>query len=172
MTVLYFARDSLRVAQQRQATTPQAVVNTAYIPAFLGFPLTLAFSLLYHIRAHPGIPYVKEAHLIFAAAAGAELLIEPSFITCVQRGAFLARARADTAATLGRCFAILGSVLYASRIGWNAGVLPFAFGQAAFGSLLLIMYSIQSIPFARAEKFSLFMQPLTGTQYVEWSHVL
>ena len=47
ISVLYFARESLRVALQRQSQSLQAVINLSYLAVFTGLPLIYGLALLW-----------------------------------------------------------------------------------------------------------------------------
>ena len=61
ISVLYFARESLRVALQRQAHGKQAVVNLAYLAVVTGLPLTYVLAHLWLQSDTPKVPYFAEA---------------------------------------------------------------------------------------------------------------
>ncbi|KAI9888750.1 MAG: Oligosaccharide translocation protein rft1 [Vezdaea aestivalis] len=172
ISVLYFARESLRVAVQRQfseeiqearrenndatvkvppgqiaadteAGRTQTVVNLAYIPIYLGVPLAAGLASLYLRSASPLVletPWFRESLNLFGVAAFWELLTEPCFVVVQQRMLYRVRAVAETLATLARCLVTAGVALYSARRGWDAGLLPFAIGQMAFGLALFVTY--------------------------------
>ena len=187
ISVLFFARESLRVALQRQADIEdddskidheqrvpqghvdgrksagrsQAIVNLAYVSAYLGvlFAVLLAWLYLRTLRsADPAIlqtPYFQESLKLYGFAAFWELLAEPCFAIVQQKARFKIRAAAEAIATLLRCLMICGSAVWAARTGRDIGVLPFALGQGMYSVALLSVYywSVPSI--AAAAGFSL-----------------
>jgi oligosaccharide translocation protein RFT1 len=186
LSVLFFARESLRVAIQRQgsnteneqagkedanrpATTQstQAAVNISYLAISLGGIVALMLGQVYisSVRTSPvgDTPYLQPSLYLYAFAAMVELLTEPAFIVMQIRLQFGVRAKAEAIATFLRCAATLASAVWASRRALELGVLPFALGQAVYGLALLGVYAWYGFAFARKEKFSLFPVPLTGT---------
>ena len=171
ISVLYFARESLRVALQRQTSNAQAVVNVSYIPIQLGVPLAYVMGSLYlHstvVKIAGGeetLAYLREAVTLYGFAALVELVSEPCFVVMQMKMQYKVRAAAETAATIARCLVTFGIVVGASRKGMDVGVLPFACGQMAYASVLLVVYLFNSIAVARQEGFSLI--PASIRSYV------
>ena len=206
ISVLYFARESLRVALQRQrpdfahvgddggAESPDASksgsgkaekeklgassdalglraqesVNLSYIAIALGPPLAFVFATLYIRRASPEVlstPYVRESLSLYAFATVLELLIEPCFVVAQQQMLYGLRATAETGATVTRCVITCGMAIWASRSGWNVGVLPFALGQVGYAALLNVVYYSQVWRKSREGGFALFPRAMTS-EYV------
>ena len=163
ISVLYFSRESLRVALQRQgsgnassdeskegrnvtrtvATRAQEVVNLTYIPILLGGPLAYLFSLLYLSKATPdvlSVPYIHAALRLYSVAAVLELSIEPCFAVANQQMLYGLRASAETVATLLRCLVTCSTAIWGSKAGESLGALPFAFGQLGYASGLILVY--------------------------------
>ena len=184
LSVLFFARESLRVAIQRQAPAPappsdgkrpeatttaaaaqaraqaaQAAVNTAYLSILLGALVALLLGWLYRASvrgtAVAATPFLAPSLGLYAAAAALELLAEPAFVVLQLRLQFGARAAAESLATLLRCAVTLAASLWAARRGPDLGVLPFALGQLAYGAGLLLVYGYHGAGLARREGFSL-----------------
>lgn len=164
ISVLYFARESLRVALQRQAQGTQAVVNLAYLAVITGVPLTYILAHLWLRSDTPNVPYFAEALGLYCIATVVELLTEPSFSAVQQKLLYKVRASAESTATLLRCFGTCGSAILASRIGADIGVLPFAIGQLAYALGLLVVYLYNMWPVARNEQFTLLPRQLTPTK--------
>ncbi|SPO07117.1 related to oligosaccharide transporter [Cephalotrichum gorgonifer] len=188
LTVIFFARESLRVAIQRQPVRRtesesesesktsssgtgkgrsaahdddavgeegQAVVNLAYLSPVLG--LLVAFPLAHLMRAAPSSTVSFNAALAhYALAAGLELLSEPFFALTQLRLRFGTRAASEALAAAARCAATLFSAWRAARGGVDVGVLPFAYGQVAYGAVLLVCYGVAGRGIAREEGFSVF----------------
>src|ERR1700712_2596535 len=57
ITVLYFARESIRVACQRQSKDAQPVINISYLSILFGTPLAYVLALLYLHTDQPTVPY-------------------------------------------------------------------------------------------------------------------
>lgn len=140
ISVLYFARESLRVALQRQASGTQTVVNLAYVAVIIGVPLIYILGVLYLQTAAPDIPYLLRALQLYGVATLVELLSEPAFAAAQQKLLYGVRASAETAATIARCLATCGSAIWASRAGVDIGALPFGVGQMAYAMILLATY--------------------------------
>jgi hypothetical protein len=164
ISVLYFARESLRVALQRQAHGTQAIINLSYLAVFFGTPLAYLLAIFWLRSDTPAVPYFVEALVIYCLATFIELLSEPAFSTVQQKLLYKIRASAESTATLLRCFGTCGSAILASRAGLDIGVLPFAIGQFAYALSLLAVYSYKTWPVARADGFSLFPEKIHPTK--------
>ena len=164
ISVLYFARESLRVALQRQAHGTQAVVNLSYLAVFFGTPLAYLLALLWFRSDTPDVPYFVEALVVYCLATFLELLSEPAFSAVQQKLLYKVRASAESSATLLRCIGTCGSAILASQAGLDIGVLPFAVGQLAYALALLIVYSYKTWPVAKADGFSLFPEKLPSAK--------
>lgn len=199
LSVLFFARESLRVAIQRQgplsssdssaaasdakpkqddgkqtntqAQETQAVVNLGYVAIALGLAVAALLGWMY-LGSIPAAtllstPYLVPSVYIYALASVLELLSEPAFVVMQVRLQFGARASAEGVATFGKCAVTLAAAVWASRRGLELGVLPFALGQVAYGSGLLVTYTSYGAGLARAEGFSLLPRRLgRGDEYV------
>lgn len=184
LSVLFFARESLRVAVQRQKTTTpppstaapdarrntgtscQAVVNLGYLAVLLGAIAAPALAALY-ISSVDDSTLASTPHLllslrIYAIAAILELLSEPVFVLLQVRLQFGPRATAESLATFLRCVVTLGSAVVSSRAESDLGPLPFALGQLAYGLCLLIIYLWVGVGLASADNFSLLPRKLTN----------
>lgn len=157
ITILTFARDSLRVALAREGQTPvlQSVINAAHLPLLLSIPLSLGLKFLYENAGLPPVVGIAEAVNLTAIAAIVEVLAEPSFALAAATGHYGIRASADTGATIARGVATFAAVLYADAHGLDWGVLPFAYGQLAFAVFTLLAYLWRVIPLAREKQVSL-----------------
>ena len=184
LSVLFFARESLRVAIQRQGSSghsgsttgsssttaatstktaardnSQSVVNIAHLSLLLGIAAALGFGSMYmryvDIATAASTPYLGLALRMYGAAAILELLSEPAFVVLQHRLRFGPRAVAESSATLLRCLATFGVAGWARKTGLDLGVLPFASGQLAYGLGLLGVYLWYGFGLASAEGFSL-----------------
>lgn len=192
LSVLFFARESLRVAIQRQgspsthhaqsksqtkekdnsgrqatqADSTQAVVNLGYIAIILGLITAVILGGMY-LTSVPeetkSTPNFIPAVYIYAFASVLELLSEPAFVVMQIRLQFTARARAEAIATFSKCLVTLSSAVWASRQGIEFGVLPFALGQIAYGVGLLGVYTWYGTALAGQEGFSLLPRRLGGS---------
>ncbi|GAB7352236.1 hypothetical protein MBLNU459_g2708t2 [Dothideomycetes sp. NU459] len=155
ISVLYFSRESLRVALQRRADGVQVVVNLAYLALAVGVPLSYLLAELYLRTEVPRVPYLLQALRIYGAASLVELLAEPAFVAAQQKMLYKVRAFSEAAATILKTFVMVGIVYWANRSGKDLGVLPFAAGQFAYAGTLLLVYATQMALVARSEGFSL-----------------
>jgi len=176
LSVLFFARESLRVAIQRQAQpsasdgkarsdassrarAAQSAVNAAYLAILLGALVALLLGWLYLASARgtavAATPLLAPSLRLYAAAAVVELLAEPAFVVLQLRLRFGARAAAEALATLLRCAITLTASVWAARRGRDLGVLPFALGQLSYGAGLLLVYAYHGARLAREEGFAL-----------------
>ncbi|KAI4797014.1 oligosaccharide translocation protein RFT1 [Aureobasidium sp. EXF-8845] len=155
ISVLYFARESLRVALQRRADGTQAVINMSYLAVAAGVPLSYALAELYLQTEVPKVPYLVQSLRVYGVAAMVELFAEPSFVAAQQKMLYKVRASAEAAATIMKTFATVGLVVWASRQEKDLGVLPFAVGQLAYAASLLVVYTARLVLVARSEGFSL-----------------
>ncbi|KAK7705278.1 Oligosaccharide translocation protein rft1 [Diaporthe eres] len=197
LSVLFFARESLRVAIQRQgpltsdsapdtkdtkpthrdgkqdarAQETQAVVNLGYVAIILGLAVAALLGWMY-LGSIPAAtllstPYLVPSVYIYALASILELLSEPAFVVMQVRLQFGARASAEGVATFGKCAVTLAAAVWASRNGVELGVLPFALGQVAYGSGLLVTYIWYGTGLATREGFSLLPRQLgQGKEYI------
>lgn len=187
ISVLYFSRESLRVALQRQGgrndgssqvegghnamstvdRRAQEVVNLAYIPIALGPFLAYLFSRIYVSKATPdvlAIPHIHQALMLYSLAAVLELFIEPCFAVANQQMLYGLRASAETVATLARCALTCSVAIWGSRTGESLGALPFAYGQLGYASGLIFVY--YGTMWSGATGFSLIPRSLSA-EYVD-----
>lgn len=164
ISVLYFARESLRVALQRQAHGTQAVVNLSYLATFFGIPLIYGLALLWLQSETPDVPYFVDALSLYCLATFVELLTEPAFSAVQQKLLYKVRATAESTATLLRCLGTCGSAIVARKYGVDIGVLPFAIGQLAYALGLLVVYAVKMWPITKAGHFSLLPKQIPGTK--------
>ncbi|KAK1759924.1 Rft protein-domain-containing protein [Echria macrotheca] len=184
LSVLFFARESLRVAIQRQDTgqddqknddknptksnrSAQAVVNLGYLAIALGIPLAIIFGKLYlgslSADTLKSTPNLVVSLYIYALASVLELISEPAFVVMQTRLQFGTRATAESVATFSRCVITLATAVWSARRGLEVGVLPFALGQLSYGAGLLAVYAWHGAGLARRENFSLLPTRLSTT---------
>ncbi|TGJ84766.1 hypothetical protein E0Z10_g4003 [Xylaria hypoxylon] len=185
LSVLFFARESLRVAVQRQRTSDhdgghsngakgqnqggenqvanvtdsQSVVNIAHLSLGLGLASSLGLGwayLRYVDVATMSTPYLDTSLRIYGVAALVELLSEPAFVVLQHRLRFGPRAAAESIATFLRCLITFGAANWGWKHSLDLGVLPFALGQLAYGVGLLAVYLWYGFGLATSEGFSLF----------------
>ncbi|KAF2271378.1 Rft-1-domain-containing protein, partial [Westerdykella ornata] len=156
ISVLYFARESLRVALQRQAPSLQALINLSYLAIVSGIPLILILSSLWISSADTlNVPYFPAALRLYSLATFLELLTEPAFAAVQQRFVYRIRASAESTATLLRCLGTCGVAIWGNSRGVDVGVLPFAVGQLSYAITLLVVYIYQIAPVVRESGVSL-----------------
>ncbi|KAM0333967.1 hypothetical protein ACHAQA_000985 [Verticillium albo-atrum] len=169
LSVLFFARESLRVAIQRQAPstarTPnhQAVINLGYLAVVLGCFVSVGLGALYLSSVEQATletPHFALSLRVYGAAAVIELLSEPIFVLMQTRLEFGTRATAESVATFLRCAVTFAAAVSGSRAGLQLGVLPFALGQLAYGVALLIVYLWSGARLASTAGFSLLPRKL------------
>jgi oligosaccharide translocation protein RFT1 len=188
ITVLFFARESFRVAIQRQADTSdkglkkndekipedhvdgrttagrtQAIVNLAYLSIIIGCVLSIFLGWLYIYTVDLGVsstPYFSEALGLYAFAAIVELFAEPCYVVVLQKSRFSIRASAEAMATIFRCVLTCGLAIWSSKQGMNLGVLPFAAGQFLYAAQLLSVYYLSVSDIARVGGFSLVIKKI------------
>ncbi|KAM0465857.1 hypothetical protein ACHAPV_000802 [Trichoderma viride] len=190
LSVLFFARESLRVAIQRQgiagaANTKedetdddaaaaarqegQAVVNLGYLAVGLGSIVSVTLGWMYLASASNDTlqtPWLVESLWLYGIAAMVELMSEPCFVLMQTRLQFGTRATAESIATFLRCAVVFGSAVWASRNGLDIGVLPFALGQLSYGISLLVVYLVSGYRLAAKTGFSLLPKQLASNQNV------
>ncbi|KAI1467757.1 Rft-1-domain-containing protein [Daldinia caldariorum] len=189
ISVLFFARESLRVAIQRQESPSsasnstsdstdnhsraenvrdsQSVVNIAHISLLLGLGASagLGWAYLSYVDvATASTPYLDVSLRIYAVAAIVELLSEPAFVILQYRLRFGPRAAAESVATFLRCLITFGAANWAWKKGLEIGVLPFALGQLAYGTGLLAVYAWYGARLASDEGFSVFLRQNTPSK--------
>ncbi|POR34811.1 Oligosaccharide translocation protein RFT1 [Tolypocladium paradoxum] len=196
LSVLFFARESLRVAIQRQGTAAaaqaqrrhgpgdqavaarregQAVVNLGYLAIVLGVFVSVALGWTYLAYANQSTletPYLVQSLHLYGVAAMVELLSEPCFVLMQTRLQFGTRATAESAATFLRCIVAFGSAVWASRRQVDIGVLPFALGQLSYGISLLLIYLLSGHGLASSLGFSLLPRAVSssGDANFLWSY--
>ncbi|MCJ1434826.1 Oligosaccharide translocation protein rft1 [Xylographa pallens] len=182
ISVLYFARESLRVSLQRQrvesgegqhgpsnvkniqARRVQEVVNLSYIAVLLGPLLAFLLAALYIRQAGAAvlaIPYLYQSLVLFGFATIVELFAEPCFVVAQQQMLYGVRASAESSATLTRCVLTCATAIWASVYGQNLGVLPFAMGQLGYALVLNVVYYGRIWRNSSKEGYSLFPQPVS-----------
>ncbi|MDI1489975.1 MAG: Oligosaccharide translocation protein rft1 [Ramalina farinacea] len=184
VSTLYFSRESIRVALQRQrhdAPQPpsqnadskkgdeiaeagnvdrvQEAINLSYLAIGLGSVLTFVFQWLYKRNADPAvlsIPYIQGSLQLYALATIIELFHEPLFALAQQQMLYGTRASAEMQATFLRCIVTCSTAIYASHSDLNVGVLPFAIGQLSYAILLILAYLYGLLPALNSAALSIF----------------
>ncbi|KAI1017239.1 hypothetical protein LB505_001911 [Fusarium chuoi] len=177
LSVLFFARESLRVAIQRRDSgsqakeESQAVVNLGYLAIGLGSFVSLGLGWMYLAYANEitlATPYLVESLYIYGFAAMVELLSEPCFVLMQTRLQFGTRAAAESIATFLRCIVVFVSAVWASKHN-DIGVLPFALGQITYGVSLLLVYLVSGYRLASSIGFSLLPKTIASKENRFWA---
>ena len=164
ISVLYFSRESLRVALQRRTDGGvQAVVNLAYLALAAGPVVAFVLAALYLRTNVPDVPYLDYSVSLYGVAAVVELTAEPAFVAAQQLSAYKVRARAEAAATVVKTILTAGLVIKWSREGSSTGVLAFAYGQLAYAACLLVIYTWEMGRIASVSTFSLLPRKIEST---------
>ncbi|KAG6027778.1 hypothetical protein E4U19_001815 [Claviceps sp. Clav32 group G5] len=189
LSVLFFSRESLRVAIQRQgkqtvhhagktgkdaaksqqqavSRNDQAIVNLGFLAIGLGIFVSIGLGWLYLAHGvsdstRQTTPHLTTALYLYGIASFIELLSEPCFVLMQTRLAFGTRATAESLATFLRCIVVVGSAVWASGRGVRLGLLPFALGQLTYGTVLLVVYLISGYGLASSCGFSLLPHPVS-----------
>ncbi|QPG97982.1 hypothetical protein C2857_007119 [Epichloe festucae Fl1] len=174
LSVLFFSRESLRVAIQRQGNrrsglapgrNDQAIVNLGFVAIAIGVFVSVALGRLYlaHVSdANRQTPHLATSLCLYGAASVVELLSEPCFVLMQTRLEFGTRATAESLATFLRCLVVVGSAVWASRRDRSMGLLPFALGQLTYGTALLVVYLVSGYGLASSCGFSLVPRPVSA----------
>lgn len=184
VSVLYFSRESLRVALQRQpssdddddddepavtdqkatssarARQTQTIVNLSYLAVAIGIPLATALGWLYFQSQRNNVeiqqnPYFGFSLQIYAIATLVELLSEPCFVVVQERLLYKSRARNETIAAISKCAATCLTTLVSSHRQLEPSVLPFAMGQIVYALVLAGGYVETVLPLARQDGFAM-----------------
>ena len=177
VSVLYFSRESIRVALQRkipdadatkrshasktvqQGAQCQTVINISYVAVTSGLLLTVFFGVLYARTASSEVlssPYFALALRVYAVATVLELLSEPSFVLVQQLQDYQLRAKVETAAAVYKCLTAVCTAVLLDRLGYEPSALPFATGQLAYSIALLSGYTLSVGKALNAPKRPLF----------------
>jgi oligosaccharide translocation protein RFT1 len=187
VTILYFSRESIRMAIQRQplastndkdkdnrdtdndkqSLASQSVVNVSYLSLFLGVIFTTGLTWFYqHFapeQAHD-TPFFNQSVTVTGLASLLELTIEPFFAVIQQRMWYEKRAAVELPAAFLKSLVTCSTFFYASRQGHDVGPLPFALGYLAYSIALIFGYYwlLLWTPFTR--RFS-FLLSRVGSRY-------
>jgi oligosaccharide translocation protein RFT1 len=163
-SILYFSRESLRNALQRQpSTASQPIINLSLLTLPLGLVFSLILSISYARTSDAeaqALPYFITSVGLYVFATLVELLSEPAFAIVQQKMLYKIRATAESAASAARVVVTCGATILAAQRGLAFGPLGFALGQAAYAVVLLGVYVWKT---GRAEPgFSMVPQGLQG----------
>lgn len=193
VTVLYFSREAVRLAIQRQPTpsvpdatteklriessketrmesmATQSVVNMAYLSLGIGIPVTTLLGASYTRFASEKVSrthFYRESVVLTSIASVLELSTEPFFAVVQHCMLYKIRAIVEMVAAFAKSITTCGIFAWASWNGYDIGILPFALGHIAYSLVLLCGYSgaIASAP--SRTRFS-FLLTRIKTRYVE-----
>lgn len=157
ISILYFSRESLRNALQRQASGAQSVVNMSLLALPLGIVFSAALAWVYVRSAPPAVaalPWFRESVALYVLATMLELASEPGFAVAQMRLRYKLRAGAESSAAFVRCVLTCAGTVWAAGRGIEVGPLPFAVGQLGYGAVLLAVYGVETARVARKEGFA------------------
>lgn len=181
-SVLFFSREAERNAIQRVAAdnatkARQIIINFAYIPLILGFPIALATFLLQksssmYAETIAPLPYSTVTILLTVLLIFWELVAEPLFALNQYSLDFKARSKIESSAVFFRCFSTLAGVVVSSKYssGRNfdgLAVASFALGQFVYsaatlvGYLILTSFQVSKVEKVKEEEKSFYFDPAT-----------
>lgn len=172
ISILYFSRESLRNALQRQSTGSEArkdnsgsvrkdvqtVINLSLLSVPLGIIFSVVLGYAYIRTASSEVasqPYFEASVVVYAVATVVELLAEPGFAVGQLLMLYKVRAAAESSAAMARCFVTCAVTVWGVKSGKDIGVLPFAIGQLAWGLTIFAVYWIRIGAVAKKGGFSM-----------------
>lgn len=193
VSILYFSRESIRMAIQRQplgAGSPspsgkgpnqtsgqfissQSVVNVSYLSLVLGVPSAAVFAIFYE-RLAPvqalETPFFKTSVAISGLASLMELSTEPFFAVIQQHMWYEKRAAVEMPAAFLKSLTACSVFLYAFHDNWDAGALPFALGHLSYSVALVSGYCMSLLGDAKDKGFT-FSPARVRSRYGEDYHM-
>jgi oligosaccharide translocation protein RFT1 len=142
----------------------QTVVNISYISIFLGAVLAVILAIFYLRVANEEAsqtPYFRESVEIIGISCFLELCSEPFFAIVQQFMLYKTRATVETIASVAKSVVVCGTCIWASSIGWDAGVLPFALAYLLYSCVLFSGYVFIMARHSSEGRFSFFLKPIT-----------
>ncbi|GAB7365057.1 hypothetical protein MBLNU230_g5838t1 [Neophaeotheca triangularis] len=168
-SVLYFSRESLRIACQRRTDSVQAAINLSWLAVASGIPISVALAETYLRSGNlPDLEYARPALRVAQLATLVELLSEPAFVACQQGMLYKTRAAAEAAAVVFKTLATTGVVFWSRYRSVEVGVLPFAVGELAYSASLTAVYLWHVSAISRKDGFSLLPQKITSSKTTEY----
>lgn len=182
VSVLYFSRESIRMAIQRQplsqapsssnskssklaetslrgkqSVASQTVVNISYLSLILGVPSAIVFTMLYERLAPTQAvetPFFRASVTLTGMASLMELSIEPFFAVIQHHMWYEKRAAVEMPAAFIKSLTTCSAFLYASHVNRNLGTLPFALGHLSYSIALILGYYLSLLWRANETQFS------------------
>lgn len=162
-SVLYFSRESLRIACQRRTDSVQAAINLSWLAVSSGIPISVALAGTYLRSGNlPNLEYARPALGLALLASLVELVSEPAFVAAQQRMLYKTRAAAEAAAVIFKTLATTGVVFWSRYRSMEVGVLPFAAGELAYSASLTAVYLWRISAVSRRDGFSLLPRKITS----------
>lgn len=197
-SVLYFSRESIRTAIQRQPSesfatatkreesseynksnsvqaqsgTLQSVVNISYLCLGIGIPLALTFASFYSHLAPKEVselPFFQISLITTGIASILELGVEPFFAVVQQCMLYRTRAVVEMSAAFLKALSLCSISIWAAWAGYDLGVLPFALSYLSYSLALLCGYAITMLDMARKNYFSFLLTPIRPRYVVKSS---
>lgn len=179
VSILYFSRESIRMAIQRQplgagsrlssgkgpnqtssqSISSQSVVNVSYLSLVLGVPSAAIFVILYeHLAPVQALqtPFFRTSVVISGLASLMELSTEPFFAVVQHHMWYEKRAAVEMPAAFLKSLAACSVFLYASYHNWDAGALPFALGHLIYAVALMSGYYMSLLGNTKDKGFTFF----------------
>lgn len=160
ISALFFARESFRLAVQRQSTSSssragtngnaagalQSAVNISHLSICLGFLLLPILSVSYYNASESlhEMAQFKTSLGLFCVSVIMELFAEPCFTLVQQRMLYKKRAQVETGAAIAKCIVTCATSYLAAQMGSDIGTLPFATGQLAYSIMIFVGYNIST----------------------------
>ncbi|QQK43850.1 RFT1 [Penicillium digitatum] len=180
VSILYFSRESIRMAIQRQpipfspdnkkisleadfevtdsqSVASQAVVNVSYLSLALGIPASLMFTMLYQClvpEEASNTAFFYHSVILIGASSLMELSIEPFFSVVQQHMLYEKRAAVEMPAAFLRSAVTSSAFICASQVNHDLGVLPFALGHLSYSLALICGYSLVLLRGTNTTRFS------------------
>lgn len=191
-TILYFSRESIRVATKRQplgavvekdedsgaspnhgvqardSTASQSVVNISYLSISMGIPMAMILTMFYVHFASEKVsekPYYHISVAITGIASLVELGVEPFFAVVQQHMLYEKRALVELSAAFLKSATVCTTFVWASKTGFDVGILPFALGHLCHSLILAGGYAATMRSTAKKGGFS-FLPMRIQSRYV------
>lgn len=179
--VLYFAREAIRLASQRQTLagkqpdlyrfeggvventvsgTIQMNVNIGFLPLVIGVPLLgiASYRCVYWnswtTMLHVDSRSMALAVLVYAVSSLIELFSEPAFLLMQLKMQYRKRVAFESLASLARCLLTFAFITL-GRHQQNAYIIAFALGQLGYSLVLVTCYNYAGLKDAQMSQFEL-----------------
>jgi oligosaccharide translocation protein RFT1 len=161
VTILYFSRESIRLAIQRQPLTPVSAPS----PDSKKDSKTDEIKSLDQLAVSSptqaaDTPFFQASVAVTGLASLLELCIEPFFAVIQQRMWYEKRAAVEMPAAFLRSLVTCSTFLFASRINQPAGALPFALGHLSYSIALICGYCWTMLRGADERRFTFLLKKI------------